>query len=98
MSGFWTKTPDGHVAHIDGDRDMSQETLEKLHKMLDLASRQVEQRLKDFDQLWENIAPESKRAIPRELAYWWFESGYDLAQQRQRERAGVEIAKEQGES
>lgn len=26
MSGFWTKTPDGHVIHIAGDPNMSAET------------------------------------------------------------------------
>ncbi len=38
--GFYTVTPAGHVAHIHGDPNMSGETLDALHHMLDLAVRQ----------------------------------------------------------
>lgn len=38
--GFWTGTPDGHVMHVNGDRDMSEETLNALRHLMDLAVKQ----------------------------------------------------------
>lgn len=33
--GFWTQTPSGNVAHINGDLDISDETLAALHTTID---------------------------------------------------------------
>ena len=35
--GFWAKTPDGRTIHINGRRDMPQETLDAILRMCDLA-------------------------------------------------------------
>ena len=40
MIGFWTKTPDGHVIHVNGDPGMSKETLFALGIMMDEAAKQ----------------------------------------------------------
>jgi hypothetical protein len=40
MPGFWTKTPDGHTVHINGDPNMSEETRLALSVMLDEAAKQ----------------------------------------------------------
>lgn len=40
MIGFWTKTPDGHVVHVNGDPGMSEATLFALKIMVDEAARQ----------------------------------------------------------
>lgn len=37
MSGFWVTTPEGKVAHIKGDPNMSQETLDAILSMIDQA-------------------------------------------------------------
>lgn len=33
--GFWLVTPEGHTAHVKGDPNMSQETLDALARMMD---------------------------------------------------------------
>lgn len=40
MPGFWTKTPDGHIAHINGNPAMDAQTRLALSVMLDQAARQ----------------------------------------------------------
>jgi hypothetical protein len=40
MTGFWTKTPDGHTVHINGDPAMNEETRLALSVMLDEAAKQ----------------------------------------------------------
>lgn len=40
--GFWAKTPEGRTAHISGRRDMEQETLDALLRMMDLVYKQAE--------------------------------------------------------
>lgn len=38
-TGFWYTTESGNTAHIQGDPDMPQETLDMLDKMIDAAIR-----------------------------------------------------------
>ena len=40
MPGFWTKTPDGHTIHSNGDPTMSEETRFALSVMLDTVAKQ----------------------------------------------------------
>lgn len=35
--GFWAKTPDGGIVHINGRHDMPEETLDAILRMCDLA-------------------------------------------------------------
>lgn len=37
--GFWAITPNGHTVHINGRRDMPQETLDTLLGIMDLAAK-----------------------------------------------------------
>ena len=43
--GFWALTPNGHTVHINGRRDMSQETLDALLNMMDLAHKYVSEKM-----------------------------------------------------
>lgn len=40
MSGFWTKTLDGHTIHINGDPKMSEKTRLALCELMDAAAKQ----------------------------------------------------------
>lgn len=40
MPGFWTKTPDGHTVHINGNPNMSDETRLALSILLDTTAKQ----------------------------------------------------------
>lgn len=42
MNGFWTKTPDGHTVHINGDPNMSKETRLALCAVMDAVAKQYE--------------------------------------------------------
>lgn len=45
--GFWIKTKKGHVGHILGDADMSQETLDAFMEMIDAAVEMEEEKNDD---------------------------------------------------
>ena len=40
--GFWAKTPEGRTVHINGNRNMEQETLDALLRMMDILYKQAE--------------------------------------------------------
>ncbi len=40
MPGFWTKTPEGHAVHVNGDPHLSEETRFILSLMIDQAAKQ----------------------------------------------------------
>lgn len=37
--GFWALTPNGHTVHINGRRDMSQESLDAILGIMDVAAK-----------------------------------------------------------
>ena len=44
--GFWSQTPEGHTVHISGRRDMPQETLDALLRIMDLAHKNATEVMK----------------------------------------------------
>ncbi len=43
--GFWAITPDGYTVHINGRRDMSQETLDAVLALMDLAHKNASEKM-----------------------------------------------------
>lgn len=75
MSGFWAVSPGGNEVHINGDPDMSKETLNALLALMDAATGQYGRQQKVFDQLWEQSSDRILGKMDKDAAFWWFREG-----------------------
>lgn len=57
--GFWTETPEGYMVHVQGDPNMSAETLAALMDMADLAVKQFSTSEPEQDREEENTCESS---------------------------------------
>ncbi len=56
--GFWTTTPSGVTAHVQGDPDMSDESLEALQSLIDLAANTAwpDEGYRPLDEIREDVS------------------------------------------
>lgn len=83
MPGFWTKTEKGHMVHVNGDPNMSEETRLALTQVMDALIEQKQVEDKAFKELWGKVR---EVGISEDDASWWFNEGieYQKAQSKKR--------------